>query len=115
VIWRGSFGMDVPRSARVEGISRTSREDPKGQCAERLPAIAWAEVQGRAVVVSLSNGHWAYGEQIKPATWVAEGGPWVVIHCGACGASYDQLRRHGAAWPPYCCGACGSNRIRVIS
>jgi hypothetical protein len=66
VLWRGSFGASRPIPARVTCITYTSPSDPKGESAKDEDSVPWARVKNRDVVVSLSNGHWAYASQISP-------------------------------------------------
>ncbi len=61
VNWKGCFGMDAPKSAKVENITITGG----GKYGDDVDEVSWKEVYGRNVVVSLDNGHWAYAEQIS--------------------------------------------------
>lgn len=60
VIWRGGFGNDAPKKAKVEEIEITNGAK-EGRPVEK---VLWSKVQGRNVVVTLDNGHWAYAYQI---------------------------------------------------
>lgn len=62
VLWRGAWGDWPEREAVVMDIQYT-----KG-AKHGLPveAIPWAVVKGRDCTVSLDNGYWAYGHQIRP-------------------------------------------------
>lgn len=63
VLWRGGWG-DLPaRHATVIGIERVQQGEKYGTPVRALP---WASVKANAVV-SLDNGHWAYGYQIERA------------------------------------------------
>lgn len=62
VIWRGGFGMDAPMKAVVTSIEET--EMPRCKHGEPVNEIAWN--RKRFAVVTLSNGSWAYGEQLSP-------------------------------------------------
>lgn len=66
VIWRGSWGTDAPRVVLVTDIEQV-REigDKYGVAVESLP---WSTVRAGFAVVSLENGHWAYGYQLEPVT-----------------------------------------------
>lgn len=64
VKWRGGWGRLAPQSATVERIV------VGGPTGTEVPAVPWSGVNGRNVIVDLSNGHWAYGFQIKPETAV---------------------------------------------
>lgn len=60
VLWRGKFGSAKPEVAIVMGIELTSTD----KYGDSVDSVAWNEVYGRNVVVSLDNGNWAYGLQI---------------------------------------------------
>jgi len=63
VIWRGSWGKDAPQVAEVEAIELNENGM---KCGQPFEEIEWYLVQdGRNFVVSLTNGHWAYGYQIS--------------------------------------------------
>ena len=73
VSWRGNFGMEPARTAKVTLIEITERP---GNCpgrgwdrsgnkyGSRATEVSWAAVREDRVVVTLDNGHWAYGYQI---------------------------------------------------
>ena len=61
VNWKGCFGMDAPRSAVVQGITITGG----GKYGDNVNSVDWSVVYGRNVVVDLTNGRWAYAEQIS--------------------------------------------------
>ena len=69
VLWRGGFGMDDQRFAEVVGLTVT--EDEREKYGKDVEEVEWEEVLSNHCVVSLDNGHWAYGEQIRPASWIA--------------------------------------------
>jgi hypothetical protein len=61
VTWRGSWGSDPPRRAKVEQITATKERHMKyGTEVEELP---WSAVERS--IVSLDNGCWAYGYQLS--------------------------------------------------
>lgn len=60
VIWRGSWGNDVPKDAVVTGI-RTGCYTGNEKLVERVP---WNDCRDRDVIAWLDNGHWAYGYQL---------------------------------------------------
>jgi hypothetical protein len=65
VMWRGGFGDDDPKPAVLDGIERTKTTHEK--YGTEVPSIHW--VNGRwtfPFVCNLTNGHWAYSDQIKP-------------------------------------------------
>lgn len=60
VIWRGTWGKDIPKEATVTDIDFWN-----GNKISNPKLIDWELVRnGRDVVVSLDNGHWAYGFQL---------------------------------------------------
>jgi len=63
VMWSGAWGTQAPQPTKVESIELCEKRHTKyGQ-----PVIeaSWAE-QVERCVVTLSNGHWAYGYQLTP-------------------------------------------------
>jgi primase-polymerase (primpol)-like protein len=60
VIWRGSWGKDLPQQAKVKFIE-------VGDHCTMVDEIDWNELTDRSVTVVLDNGHWAYGYQLSPA------------------------------------------------
>ena len=62
VIWRGSWGMDAPKRAKVESIEITGG----GKYGKPVSEVDWREVRDRNITVDLDNGHWAYASQISP-------------------------------------------------
>jgi len=56
VLWRGGFGQDAPRIARVTSINQ-GKEGPATR------SVRWARFIGRNYAVSLDNGHWAYANR----------------------------------------------------
>lgn len=76
VWWRGSWGVDEPKLAEIEGIeTNASTITNNGIPVEKLP---WREVRKRdsmkcctgeelaPAIVNLTNGHWAMGYQLWP-------------------------------------------------
>ena len=61
VSWRGVWGKDEPKVARVTDIRIWQKEG-----LVFVNEIDWELVKGRDVIISLDNGHWAYGNQITP-------------------------------------------------
>lgn len=66
VEWRGAFGMQEPKPAKVIGMEVT--EWPRDKYGETVEEADWKLVQQNRVLFTLDNGHWAYSEQIKPLT-----------------------------------------------
>lgn len=66
VLWRGAWGQDAPRRAVVRGLERTLY--PREKDGDPVDSLEWDTVRAGYAVVSLDNGHWAYGDQIFPLT-----------------------------------------------
>ena len=62
VIWRGSWGSDAPKRAKVEAIEITGG----GKYGDSVDEVEWSKVCDRNITVVLDNGHWAYASQISP-------------------------------------------------
>src|SRR5262249_11822269 len=62
VSWRGAWGMQDAVKAIVIGIEVNC----DGKYGDETTSVAWNAVRTRRVIVSLNNGHWAYGEQLDP-------------------------------------------------
>ena len=62
VIWRGSWGKDAPKRAKVEAIEITGG----GKYGTPVDEVEWSKVRDRNITVDLDNGHWAYASQISP-------------------------------------------------
>lgn len=63
VYWSGAWGKDPKKLAIVEAIEVTNG----GKYGRDVSAVDWDLVgEGREVVITLENGHWAYGYQITP-------------------------------------------------
>jgi len=60
VIWRGSWGKDLPQQATVKSIEI-------GDHCTMVDEVDWHQLTDRSVTVVLDNGHWAYGFQLAPA------------------------------------------------
>ena len=61
VKWRGGFGGDYPKDAKIEQIEI----DCKNKSGTEVDEIPWNKVDTREVIVVLDNGHWAYGTQLS--------------------------------------------------
>jgi hypothetical protein len=61
VWWRGAWGSNEPRIAQVDGIERYT---PNG-IRTTPPVVPWRDVMDGDVVVTLTNGHWAWAYQIS--------------------------------------------------
>lgn len=62
VMWRGAFGLHAPVPAVIESMQRTKQ--PHTKYGEDVQSAPWAKKD--YLIVSLTNGHWAYGEQLSP-------------------------------------------------
>jgi hypothetical protein len=62
VLWRGGWGHQTVLPARVEYLDRV---EPGEKYGDAVPSMPWSEVPVCAVV-TLDNGHWAYGSQLSP-------------------------------------------------
>jgi hypothetical protein len=59
VLWSGSWGIDSPVKTVVTDIEdHTDYDSP-------LESVEWERLNNRDIIVTLENGHWAYGDQIK--------------------------------------------------
>ena len=61
VLWKGGFGSDGEKEAVVEYIEANC----VNKSGDEVDSVEWDKVKGRSLIVSLDNGHWAYGEQIR--------------------------------------------------
>jgi len=65
VMWRGAWNTEPPKKVTVESIELCPVGKKHGS---DVQSVAWNTIDGgkRNVVVTLDNGHWAYGYQLKP-------------------------------------------------
>ena len=61
VSWRGAWGSQASKIAVVTEIEITNGD----KYGRSVNSVGWTRVRDRNVVVTLDNGHWAYGEQIS--------------------------------------------------
>lgn len=61
VSWKGAWGSQASKIAVVTEIEVTNG----GKYGDAVNSVEWSKVYDRNVVVTLDNGHWAYGEQIS--------------------------------------------------
>jgi hypothetical protein len=61
VLWKGGWGNDAEKEAVVEHIEVNCT----GKYGTEADSVDWSEVIDRSVMVDLSNGKWAYGNQIR--------------------------------------------------
>jgi hypothetical protein len=63
VNWRGSWGSDEPKQAKVEQIYKAQYlGDKEGK---RVKQADWSDVKDRDYIIDLDNGHWCYANQIS--------------------------------------------------
>jgi hypothetical protein len=63
VMWRGNFGTAAPVEAEIEAIQMVAKGCKFGRY---VNSLSWSTIDGRNVVVDLTNGSWAYGNQLSP-------------------------------------------------
>lgn len=64
VMWRGAWGTGPEAPAVIESIDYVEEEGEK--CGVGVDSISWVDVRAGHCVVTLTNGHWAYGHQLSP-------------------------------------------------
>lgn len=69
VEWSGGFGNEPYETAIVIAIELCQDGHKYGQ---EVKSVLWQEISNK-VVVTLNNGHWAYGTQIKPSKQYTHG------------------------------------------
>lgn len=62
VMWRGAQGKEPAEEAIIKGIQLCAVGEKYGK---DVKTVSWSTVDHEKVVVTLTNGHWAYGHQIK--------------------------------------------------
>jgi len=62
VNWKGAFGSGSEKDA----VIKTIEIGCSGKNGQIVNAVPWSAVNDRSVVVDLTNGSWAYGNQITP-------------------------------------------------
>jgi hypothetical protein len=62
VNWRGAWGTEATQVVTVVSMEVNCVEKYGMEADE----VEWSECFDRSVVVTLDNGHWAYGNQLKP-------------------------------------------------
>jgi hypothetical protein len=63
VLWRGGFGEDPDVPAQIQGIEINTRGSKNGDSVDSAP---WSAMRRDNAVITLSNSHWCYGNQISP-------------------------------------------------
>lgn len=64
VMWKGGWGRSIARKAVVTQMEITER--PREKYGADVSEAQWVTVREDRVIVTLDNGHWAYGYQITP-------------------------------------------------
>jgi len=64
VQWAGAWGTQPAKVARVTEIDET--RIPGDKYGTAVTKLSWSLVQKNYAVVTLDNGHWAYGYQLSP-------------------------------------------------
>ena len=59
VMWRGSWGVELPKETTIEGIQLCENGDKYGFDVEECSESNYTDC-----VFDLANGHWCYGHQI---------------------------------------------------
>lgn len=63
VNWKGAWGNEPTKKTEIESIEICKEGNKYG---DNVDEVAWSLVKkGRQVVVNLTNGHWAYGDQLS--------------------------------------------------
>ena len=65
VLWKGAFGTQAPKKAKVTGIEVCPTGSKYGNSVDK---VKWSIVNGESnkeVVVDLDNGHWARGSALS--------------------------------------------------
>ena len=61
VMWSGAWGRQAP----VETVVTAIEKDCEGKQGTEVDFVDWNNCEDDSVIVTLDNGHWAYGYQIK--------------------------------------------------
>ena len=61
VVWRGCFGSEEAKNAVVKGIELCEKR--RSKYGVKVTEVPWDKKD--YIIVSLDNGHWAYGDQIS--------------------------------------------------
>jgi hypothetical protein len=62
VMWRGAWGSEPPVEAEIESIQLCAVGSKYGK---EIKSCKWETVKAGKIVVTLTNGHWAYGTQLE--------------------------------------------------
>ena len=63
VMWRGAWGAEPAKEATVTNMQLCAVGSKYGK---DIKSADWETVRNGKIVVSLDNGHWAYGTQLSP-------------------------------------------------
>jgi len=69
VIWRGGWGEDAPKIAKVTAIEINCNGSKEG---DEVAETSWDNIKDRDAIISLDNDHWCWGFQISPITSTEE-------------------------------------------
>lgn len=61
VIYKGAWGTNAATKAFIEGMEKVTPGEKEGV---EVPEASWEDIHKGAVVLDLSDGHWAYGWQV---------------------------------------------------
>lgn len=61
VSWRGAWGTHPAEDAKITDMQLVPAGEKYGK---DIKSASWETVKANKVVVSLDNGHWAYGHQL---------------------------------------------------
>ena len=64
VMWRGAWGQEPPKEAVIETMELCAVNSKYGY--KEIKQAKWETVHACKVIVTLTNGHWAYGNQLDP-------------------------------------------------
>ena len=62
VKWKGAWGAEPSKLVKITDIDICEIGEKNGRTVQK---VLWDKVDSRKVVVSLDNGHWAYGFQLS--------------------------------------------------
>lgn len=63
VNWKGCFGMDAPRAAKVVSMELT--DYPRAKYGKVVNEVTAEQIAENRVLFTLDNNHWCYSEQIE--------------------------------------------------
>ena len=63
VMWRGAWGTQPPVEATIDSMQLCAQGQKYGK---DINSCSWDTIAKGKIVVTLTNGHWAYGHQLDP-------------------------------------------------